>query len=182
MSPSRATEYDHAEFAKQLNKIDDATFAWFAGWLSADGSILNAQDGRPRLRFGITDRDPLEKFSDLFGNAVSGPHPSRGIGVKDIYLWQISGWRAAMLLERVRPWLSDRYKSRMDALSGWEPRGHAGRKLTPENIHDIKHRLATGAHGIGRKLAAEYGVTDGMISSIKKGRSWNTCASSSPVL
>lgn len=45
-------------------------------------------------------------------------------------------------------------------------------KLTCQQVHEIKDKLAQGPRGIGRKLAVEYGVTESAISDIKHGRSW----------
>jgi len=47
-----------------------------------------------------------------------------------------------------------------------------GRSITPKQASEIKQRLATGKHGIGRDLAREYGVSAGMISHIKRGAAW----------
>lgn len=44
--------------------------------------------------------------------------------------------------------------------------------LTSEQVEEIKRRLEDGKHGIGRQLAKEYGVRDGVISAIKNGKTW----------
>lgn len=173
MTSQRATAAEHEAFALRLAAIDEPTIAWFGGWLCADGSIkAGPENGRPCIRFVITDLDPLDKFATLFGNKVGGPHPPSGLGVKDRYEWQISGWRAAMILERVRPWLSTRYGERADVFADWAPRGHAGRLLDPEMVSTIKAALAAGGHGTGRRLAREYGVSEQLISAIRHGRCW----------
>lgn len=172
MTSQRSTITQHFEYAARVGAIDEPTIAWFAGWLCADGSIKEHDGGRPKISFTLTDIDPLDRFAELFGNSVQGPIPPSGLGVKDRYHWQISGWRAAIILQRVRPWLSQRYAERAAAFDAWEPRGHAGRKLTPDDVAIIKAELAKGGHGVGRRLARRFGVSDGMICHIKAGRMW----------
>ena len=46
------------------------------------------------------------------------------------------------------------------------------RKLTTEDVCNIRSELVTGGRGIGRALAKRYGVSTGMIGHIKKGRKW----------
>jgi hypothetical protein len=174
-------------YIERLNSISDTDIAWFGGWLSADGCIMrnpgartrNGQPRRqltvPRIRFTITDRDPLDRFAALFGNTVSGPAAPYGntIGKQPYYSWQITGHAAALILQRVRPWLSERYRGRADlAVSGFSPREHLGRILSPDDVVIIKSELATGARGIGSQLARRFGVTEGMICNIKYGRAW----------
>lgn len=159
-------------YIERLDAIDEATFAWFAGWLCADGSIKAHSATSPKVSFTITDRDPLDRFAALFGNSVQGPIPPSGLGKKDRYHWQISGWRCVEILGIVEPWLSDRYRGRyQNVLRYWKPR-ERGHKLGADDVADIKRRLREGGHGIGATLAREYGVTSGMISAIKHERAW----------
>lgn len=172
MSGNRGTPVNKAEFEERLDALGETWLAWFAGWLCADGSILDVEGGRPRIRFTITDLDPLDQFSEQLGGAVNGPYPPSGLGVKNRYTWSISGWRAVAVLRRVRPWLSIRYGRRADALLGYESRDHYGQKLTPQDVESIRAALATGGHGTGRRLARQYGVSDAAISAIKSERIW----------
>lgn len=168
-----ASEAEQRSYAARLANIDEATMAWFSGWLCADGSIKRHSEKAPKISFTITDLDPLDRFSEIFGGKVNGPFPATGLGVKDRYHWQVSGWKAAAIIERCRPWLSVRYTERADmALNSWRPRLHRGQKLNPEQVADIKRRLACGHRGIGRQLAREYGVSDALISAVRVGRLW----------
>lgn len=132
------------------------------------------RNGRPSVRFQICDRDPLDRIAGLFGNRVIGPIPQHkgALGKRPVFEWKISGQKAVALLTRCMPWLSARYADRARTVMLYTTREHSGRKLTPQQAADIKAALAFGRHGIGRQLAAKYGVTDGMISAIKRGRSW----------
>lgn len=173
MTSTYASASEQAEFAARIATIDEATIAWFTGWLCADGCILNVGKGRPAIKFTLTDIDPLDKFAEMFGGSVSGPFPATGLGVKDRYEWRISGWKVAAVIGRVRPWLSHRYAERADkALDAWRPRLHRGQKLNPEAVAEIKRRLDSDGHGAGRRLAREYGVSEQLISAIRVGRTW----------
>src|SRR5579859_3144771 len=131
------------DFQALIDSISDTDMAWFGGWLSADGCILASSGNGPvKIRFTICDKDPLEKFSNLFGNSVGGPLKPSGLGKTPRYDWQVSGMKARMLIVKVYPWLSDRYKRRADkALASWVPREHSGRKLTPDIVAAIKAEL-----------------------------------------
>lgn len=166
---------DFSDYQARLDSVSDIDMAWFGGWLSADGCILaSGGKGPVKIRFTICDKDPLDKFSILFGNSVSGPIAPSGLGKTPRYYWQISGSKARLLIKKVYPWLSDRYKERADkALASWMPREHPGRKLTPETVAAIKAALAIdSSYGSGKRLARQFNVTDGMICHIKNGRLW----------
>ena len=45
-------------------------------------------------------------------------------------------------------------------------------QLTATQVNDIYARVWSGAHGVGRQLAAEYGVTEVVISAIKHRRNY----------
>ena len=158
-------------YAILLDKIPAADLSWFAGWLCADGCIADSGGGRPAVKFRLTDRDPLDRFAALFGNTVRGPFPPIGVGRKELYTWFITGWRADMLIERLRAWLSVRYNARADAIN-FTPREHCGQKFNPTQVADIKARIAVGSKGISRRLAAELGVSNALIYAIRSGRLW----------
>lgn len=169
----RATRQEHLDYKALVDAIPETKIAWFGGWVSADGCV-GSDKTKPVIKFTLTDLDPLQEFSALFGNKIHGPYPQRGLGTKPTYHWQISGWKARYILVRLAPWLSARYTERAAINDDWEPREHAGRKLEPADIVAIKGALSTGKHGVGRQLAKQYNVTEGMISSIKVGRTWAT--------
>ena len=160
-----------------LDGLPEADIAWFAGWLSADGSIYTTDSrARPAIRFCLTDRDPLDRFSEMFGNRVCGPfeQSSAAFGTKPIYEWKISGSKAVAILERCMPWLSKRYAERARQARKYTVREHSGRILTPTCVIDIKKRLRAGEQGRG--IARKYGVAESLISHIKTGRLWGHIA------
>jgi hypothetical protein len=163
------------EYRAQVAAIPETDIAWFGGWLCADGSIKRSQGraGGLCLAFALTDREPLDRFAEMFGNSVCGPLAPSGLGRKPRYEWRISGTRAVIVVDRVRPWLSPRYLAKADdLLASWQPRGHCGVRLVPDDVIAIRRELAAGGHGVGRRLARQYGVSDAMISAIKTGRMW----------
>lgn len=151
--------------------ISEAKIAWFAGWLCADGSIKIDKSGTPRIRFVICDKDPLDKFSEIFGNSVHGPYAPSGLGKKPRYEWTLAGMEAVKIIRLTYPWLSDRYREKADRALTYSILPHRGKKLNPDQVATIRMQLAQGKSGT--KLAAEYGVTDGLISAIKGGRIWS---------
>ena len=162
--------------------MTDEEAAWFGAWLSADGSITlvpGSGNVRPRIRvqFKLTDEDVLLQLSAVaaeFGGqrAVSGPHAPTGLGRKSTFHWALSGADAEALIERVWPWLSSRYQQRYTERRAQVPPQRRGRKLSLSDVQDVKCRLAEGGHGEARRLAREYGVSEGLISAIRHGRVW----------
>ncbi len=162
-------------FEGRLNAITDTDIAWFSGWLCADGCITFIDNGRarPRVKFTICDKDPLERFSALFGCAVSGPNAPSGFGKLPRFCWSIGGHFAVALLRRCRPWLSDRYGAKADRAFTYKTKEHYGRKLTPEQVLEIKHELSKGGRGVNRRMAIKFGISDAMVYAIKSGRAWS---------
>lgn len=112
MPASYKYQYEAEELKARLAQISDVDIAWFAGWLSADGCIAyHGKENTPQIQFKICDRDPLERFAELFGGYVGGPHSVKK-HYKPTYTWQFTGLKAAYILARCMPWLSLRYQKR----------------------------------------------------------------------
>ncbi len=158
------------EYQNRIDAIPETKIAWFSGWLCADGSIKHGDAST--IKFTICDRDPLEAMSGLFGNNVQGPYKPSGFGKRDRFVWGIRGFKAQVILSRCIPWLSARYLERAKLAIALSNKPRKPRRLTDDDVRSIKRSLKRGKHGIGQKLAIRFGVTDGMISSIKYGRTW----------
>ena len=158
----------------RLNQIPESWFAWFGGWLSADGSIIKeSKTGRVKIKFALCDRDPLNIFSTILGGRVSGPFKPSGLGKQPRFEWSISGWKAIYLLRYISGWLSCRYQKRAKAATkGFQQQRHFGRKLNPQKVAQIKSALRYPYHGIVTHLASQHGVTAGQICHIRQGRQW----------
>lgn len=121
-----ASNYTHQQeaelFKLRLTKISECDIAWFAAWLSADGSIRfkvkrsyrNESTPFAEITFGLCDRDPLDRFVELFGGSVSEPRIQKAnkLSSKPVYWWTLSGMKAVHLLMRCVPWLSLRCQER----------------------------------------------------------------------
>lgn len=66
-------------------------------------------------------------------------------------------------------WIGDAGDNNRDCVTKGR---HASAKLMPGQIEEIHLRLASGARGIVKQLAEEYGVTPTAICNIRKGRTW----------
>lgn len=159
------------EFKERLAKLSEEQIAWFSGWLCADGTILKTDTGLPRVRFNISDKDPLDKFSELLGCKVHGPIKPSGLGKKPIWEWAVTGMKALMLLKRCEKWLSERYKMRF--LACRQTNNPRSKLLSNEDAKFIKSAVKTAKHGDLRRLARRFGVSEATISAIKAGRIYN---------
>lgn len=163
---------------------DEAKIAWMAGLFEGEGCIRRPISRTANrgyysgfgLDISMTDLDVLEQFADFAGGGrIDGPLKPNGLGKKMYYKLRIRNNRAYFLLERMWPWLNERRKGQaLKALMAWSVMGQTkhGCKIKPEDIPYIKEELRKGGHGVNRRLAREFGVTDAMISAIKKGRAW----------
>ena len=160
--------------------------AWMAALYEGEGYVApprsRSEGGSSplRLRVKMCDKDVLERFQRYAGGGtLLGPHKPSGFGKKHTFELSVHGARAHALLSAFIPWLGSRRRSQVSvALAKWAALRPTtdGRVLNQSDATEIKSRLALGRHGIGRQLAKEYGVSDAMISAIKKGRVW-TCVS-----
>jgi hypothetical protein len=169
----------------------ESQIAWMAalfegeGWVSTPKSRKDT--GKPyssplRIAIKMCDRDVLERFRDYAGGGnLTGPYRPRGLGKKDTHELTVQGSRAHSLLVAFHPWLGARRLAQVQAaIEKWKSLRPTtdGVILNQSDVAEIKRRLAIGRHGIGKELAQEYGVSDGMICSIKKGRSWQAVSAS----
>lgn len=166
----------------------EAQIAWMAALYEGEGCVVPPVSklsgrgyGSPlRLKFKMCDRDVLQRFQQYAGGGnLSGPHKPSGLGKKETFTLVVQGSRAHALLVSFVPWLGARRCEQVRAaLAKWESLRPTtdGRVINRSDAAEIKRRLATGRHGIGRQLAREYGISNGMISAIKRGKAW-ACAS-----
>lgn len=166
---------------KSLSHLTEAESAFIGAWLSSDGTIVQHTGAKRgittysiRVKWCITDLDPLIKIRSIIGvNRNINTVPPSGFGKKDRHYLVYTGDLAMAIVWECWPWLSDRYKSRYTKFISNCTGRLAGKSLHINDVRDIKSRLKKGVRGVGRELALEYNVTDGMISAIKHGRSWS---------
>lgn len=147
--------------------------AWLAGLYEGEGCVL----ANPlRIRISMTDEDTLRAFVARSGvGAVTGPRPATGLGKKPVWDYVVTGRKAYALLVAMLPWLGERRTAgAVEKIQAWMKRKPttAGVVLTVEDVREIRRQLESGGHGTARRLAREYGVSDGMVSAIRHGRVW----------
>lgn len=159
--------------------------AWMAALFEGEGCVdmprsRTDRGGRHsspfRIKFKMCDRDVLERFHRYAGGGILiGPHKPSGLGKKMTYSFSVQGPRAYALLVAFWPWLGERRREQVSkAMIKWgtmKPK-LAGVVLSRDDATAIRAALASGKHGIGKQLASQYGVSNGMISAIKYGRVW----------
>ena len=94
--------------------------AWAAGLFEAEGCI-SATARSPRLILECGDEDAVARFATIFGGPVLGPYQrgltKAGMPRRPTYRWQVGGLaRCVAVATRLRPWLSERRRSRLREL------------------------------------------------------------------
>jgi len=111
-----------------LAAISEPDLAWLAGLLEGEGSFLTARDSRtgreyryPRISVGMTDRDVIERAAWLLGERRAYPLPAekQDRGKKPQFRASLSGWAAAEVMRRLRPWMGKRRGADIDQILSW---------------------------------------------------------------
>jgi hypothetical protein len=102
----------------------DAEVAWLAGLLEGEGSfyMLTSRTGElrkayryPKIQVSMTDRDIIDRVSVLFGTKTYAKPPARKYpDRRPQWQAQISGVGAAEWMVRLRPWLGERRRAKID--------------------------------------------------------------------
>ena len=103
--------------------IKDIDLYWLAGILEGEGSFLNARNhvkGKlylyPRIVVTMTDRDIIDRVSSLFDTSTYIVPNKRPEDRKDQFRALINGSRAAGLMSRLFPIMSERRQSKIDEI------------------------------------------------------------------
>lgn len=142
---------------------------WLAGYLEGEGSFLRPMPSSPDrcvIAVASTDEDVIARVAALLGVAYHRSDRRPGIW-KPSYRVQLRGQPAASLMIHLRPLMGERRRAQIDrALAGQAPvRPHPNRKLTDNQVADIRRRRSEGA----KKLAAEYGVSRSLVYHLWEG-------------
>lgn len=95
--------------------------AWLAGLLEGEGSfILYSWKGRPkyhcpRIQLTMTDKDVIEKVSNLLSTTLYGPY-KYGVSKKETYQIQVNGKAAIPILEKILPYMGERRSIKIKGL------------------------------------------------------------------
>lgn len=94
--------------------IDHTDLAWLAGLLEGEGSFMmgrNTVGGKvyfyPKIVVTMTDKDIIDRVSDLFG-VTTYKLPDASYMKKQQWRSQVSGYKAAVLMEALIPFMGFR--------------------------------------------------------------------------
>lgn len=85
--------------------------AWLAGLLEGEGSFTH-NGGCPRVSLRMTDKDILERFAKELGVEYQEEAPPKSHW-NMIFRCNIYGDRAAVLMERILPWMGERRSAKI---------------------------------------------------------------------
>lgn len=113
----------------ESTKIDVLELAWLAGLLEGEGSFMmsrNIVSGTtylyPKIVINMTDYDVVKRTADLFRNNVykipKSDNPKYGYKKPRKQAWraQVSGAKAAMLMEAILPLMGERRAERIQSI------------------------------------------------------------------
>lgn len=156
------------------------TLSYCAGLYEANGNIYTRLDkyGRPHIELTVYAKapSPLHIFQDFFGGVgrISTPR----IGKNHTYECRIHKiGEIQNIIDTLRPLLSEFRRER--ARIGIEkfknnPRGKSyQRKLTIEQVKEIKKRLSIKDYQSHETLAADFGVSRAAIGHIAQGKTYS---------
>jgi DNA-binding CsgD family transcriptional regulator len=143
-------------------RMTDFELAWLAGLLEGKGSFMAgppSSPGLPIVSLHMTDGDVVIKVSDLMGLKRTRVSKRENRGRKDSYVLRFAGAQAVALMKQLRPLMSKRRKSQIDAaLSSYviKPQGSPP-KLTKADLDEIRRLRSLGLSF--RKIAAQFNIT-----------------------
>jgi hypothetical protein len=134
--------------------------------------ILAQQTNRTGYRIVSLQLSPRRKWTlavaPLVCAAFSGPKPS-----PDMHCAHLNGDRQDNRAENLA-WATSGENMAHQTIHGTRIRGesHPLTRVTADDVRRIRRLVAAGPRGIGRKLAAEYGITPTSISDICTRKTW----------
>ncbi|MCC7450619.1 MAG: hypothetical protein IT324_24610 [Anaerolineae bacterium] len=155
--------------------MTETEFYWLAGLLEGEGSFVRGQPSNPngsKIQLFMTDEDVVLRAAKCFGHSHCSTF-GRENNYKTAYYTSIGRLKAVELMKQLRPLMSQRRQSQIDAAiaayKGDKTRGtnHPNAKLNEDKVRAIKQDLANGV-----SLTVLAGVDKGLIWQIKAGRIW----------
>lgn len=99
--------------------IPELDLRWLAGLLEGEGCFKSSANGISII-LGMTDKDTVERVSELWEKSLQNPRAPGPIGHKDMHYVQINGDVAARWMVVLRPFMFSRRKEAIDkALAKW---------------------------------------------------------------
>jgi hypothetical protein len=99
---------DYSLGNQKIREMSEVEVAWMAGLLEGEGYFARHQ-GLPRIQLQMTDFDIIERAKEITGGcgSISKATDPRG-GRKQAKRWELTGERAAILMERILPHMGSR--------------------------------------------------------------------------
>lgn len=115
--------------------IGTVEVAWLAGLLEGEGCFFNVVKGyAPRVALAMTDRDVVERASDLMGSPqvfVRRPQNSKH---KDQYWCMLTGARAVGVMFTIYPFMGERRRAKIrEVIARWKSKPLGRRRIGERN-------------------------------------------------
>lgn len=157
--------------------ITDRDLYWLAGLLEGEGSFLKGPPPRPNspaVSCQMTDEDIICRVAKIVGVKYHRV-ARRNKRWKPAFSVKLNGDRAIALMKRLRSLMGLRRQKQIDdAINSFDV-SVSSRKLSYDDILDIKTRLLSGE--TQRSIAESHGVDRSTIGHIKSGRIHGRCSS-----
>lgn len=122
---------------KDVHGMKSTDIAWLAGLLEGEGTFgiqkTGGYKGTIKIGLQMTDKDTVEKASDLLGGTLWGPHGPYGVSKQVTYQTSIFGTKAASWMMTVYSLMGERRQEKIRSLlTMWksQPVMRAGRAAT----------------------------------------------------
>ena len=96
--------------------MNSTELGWVAGLLEGEGSFLVRNEHTARISCGMTDRDVIERLQSLCGGNVYLQKNKAKEYYKDVWVWNVAGDSAAILMYQVRPHMGRRRSEKIDQI------------------------------------------------------------------
>lgn len=151
-------------------------FYWLCGYLEGEGSFLKGSPSKPStvsVQFTTTDEDIASKISILWEVGYRKV-PKKEKHHKQAYVVVKRGKYAEDLMRRMRPHMSQRRQSQIDAALSCvrtDLRNNKTGKLTDKDVRDIR-KLYSSNKFSNRALAKKFDIDHSTISRIGRNISY----------
>lgn len=102
---------------------------WLAGLLEGEGSFDLRDERYPRVRVGMTDRDVVGRVATLLGVSVRSSY--RRAPERAMWHAELSGARAAVVMEQVLPYMGARRSGCIATILGHSQLRGSARRQSP---------------------------------------------------
>jgi hypothetical protein len=145
-------------------------FFWLVGLLEGEGSFCKPSPSMNKncsyITIQMTDLDVMQKVAGLLGASCHNGSKPKKSHWKPVYIVRLKGKRAVELMIQMRPYMSVRRQSQIDAaVSAYTV---PQRRLGYDDIQDIIRRGAT--NETQASIAKDYGLDRTTVSYYARGK------------